>query len=109
MGEVEFEKLAKENYIDLSSGERIGRDFVLDVITHDIPKRVRKISSRPFLIVHGTKDELVPISHSEKLFDLVKGPKEKFSIEGADHAFNRRDWSLEAINRTAEWFKENLT
>jgi fermentation-respiration switch protein FrsA (DUF1100 family) len=39
----------------------------------------------PTLIVHGTKDGVVPIRFGEKLFALANPPKEFWRVEGAAH------------------------
>jgi len=39
----------------------------------------------PTLIVHGTKDGVVPIRFGEKLFALANQPKEFWRVEGAAH------------------------
>jgi fermentation-respiration switch protein FrsA (DUF1100 family) len=39
----------------------------------------------PVLIVHGTKDGVVPIRFGEKLFALANSPKEFWRVEGAAH------------------------
>ena len=39
----------------------------------------------PTLIVHGTKDLVVPIRFGEKLFALANPPKEFWRVEGAPH------------------------
>ena len=41
--------------------------------------------SVPKLIIHGTRDDIVPFSMGEKLFQAAKTPKFFYSIEGADH------------------------
>ncbi len=64
----------------------------------------------PTLLVHGDKDELVPIWHSEKIvaaFETAKVPHELITIEGADHGFdaagNKRMY--EGMTR---WFDQHL-
>jgi fermentation-respiration switch protein FrsA (DUF1100 family) len=39
----------------------------------------------PTLIVHGTKDAVVPIRFGEKLFGLANSPKDFWRVEGAAH------------------------
>lgn len=39
----------------------------------------------PLLIIHGTSDLLVPISHGEALFELAREPKILKRYQGADH------------------------
>ena len=46
---------------------------------------IAKISPRPLLLIHGTLDEIVPYSMSEKLFNAAKEPKRLWTIDGAGH------------------------
>ncbi len=39
----------------------------------------------PILIMHGDKDELVPIEHGRKLYEAANEPKEFYTIPGAGH------------------------
>jgi uncharacterized protein len=56
----------------------------------------------PTLIVHGTKDGVVPIRFGEKLFALANQPKEFWRVEGAAHLAlgERLAESLDWIART---------
>lgn len=54
----------------------------------DLPGLVDE-NTPPFLLLHGTKDSQVPISHSERLYEALesKGKRAEFYIfEGAEHA-----------------------
>jgi fermentation-respiration switch protein FrsA (DUF1100 family) len=39
----------------------------------------------PILIIHGTRDEVIPPWHGHKLFDLANQPKHFVAVEGAGH------------------------
>ncbi len=45
---------------------------------------IKKINI-PILISHGSLDEVVPVSHSYKLFELANKPKKLLILEGAMH------------------------
>ncbi|MEM2153775.1 MAG: alpha/beta hydrolase [Nitrososphaeria archaeon] len=105
-GEINLNRLLLKSHIDLPSGDRIGRKFIIDALKHNVLKSVSKISPRPILIVHGTNDQLVPITHAEKLYENALEPKEKYYIEGSDHTYNKWDWQWQAINRTIEFFQK---
>ncbi|MEQ1902553.1 MAG: alpha/beta hydrolase [Pirellulaceae bacterium] len=64
----------------------------------------------PTLLIHGTKDRLVPLRHSEEIkaaFDEDKVPCELITIEGAGHGF-RGDDSKRATQASIEWFDRFL-
>jgi fermentation-respiration switch protein FrsA (DUF1100 family) len=59
--------------------------------------------SAPTLVVHGTKDRVVPIRFGEKLFALANQPKEFWRVEGGAHlALGERfadtlDWIAQTV------------
>jgi alpha/beta superfamily hydrolase len=48
---------------------------------------VARLSPRPLLLVHGTRDMILSDENSRALFALAKEPKELWLIPGADHFF----------------------
>lgn len=46
--------------------------------------KINRIQS-PVLFIHGSDDGLIPVSHSQTLFDAYKGRKNLVIIEGGDH------------------------
>jgi len=108
LGQDFINKLLEQGYLDWVSGDRIGRGF-LEILEYDIMEEVSRISPRPLLIVHGTRDQLVPLWHAEKMYEKAGKPKEKFFVEGADHTYNRWDWQWTVIRHTADWFERALS
>lgn len=47
-------------------------------------RNLRKVEC-PVLVIHGTADEVIPLSHGERLFAAAPGPKEALWVEGAHH------------------------
>jgi uncharacterized protein len=39
----------------------------------------------PLLVIHGDRDEIVPLLHGEALFDAAPEPKRLHVVEGAGH------------------------
>lgn len=46
---------------------------------------VGQIAPRPLLLIHGTADQMIPVSHTQRIYDAASGPKELWLAEGADH------------------------
>lgn len=46
--------------------------------------KIKKINC-PVLVIHGTKDEIIPFWHGERLFQEVEEQKQSLWVEGADH------------------------
>jgi putative redox protein len=62
----------------------ISRDFREDLETHSVLEAVANWD-KSFLVIHGTRDELVPLALAETLFAAAKRPKSFFTVPGADH------------------------
>jgi acetyl esterase/lipase len=64
----------------------------------------------PTLLIHGDKDELVPLEHSEKIlveFKKKKVTSELLVIKGAGHGFRGED-SERAAEAMVGWFEKHL-
>ena len=44
--------------------------------------------SVPWLLVHGTEDDVVPLEDSQTIFEQANEPKELVVLPGADHGFS---------------------
>jgi dipeptidyl aminopeptidase/acylaminoacyl peptidase len=63
---------------------------------------VAKISPRPLLLVHGSNDETVALSHAHKLYARAGEPKRLVIVEGAGHRLRQND---EAMVIVLDWLK----
>ncbi len=63
---------------------------------------VARISPRPLLLVHGSQDETVDVSHAYKLYAQAGEPKQIAVIDGAGHRL-RQD--ARAIAIVIDWLK----
>ena len=64
--------------------------------------------SVPWLLVHGTEDDVVPIEDSQKIYAQANEPKELFTIEDANHVFS--DDSLNPmVEKVVDWIRNQLT
>jgi len=64
----------------------------------------------PMLLIHGDKDELVPLSHSERMHAALEGaniPTNLIIIEDAAHGFDGKQ-ARQAAAAQDEWFVEQL-
>ncbi|MFQ5779470.1 MAG: alpha/beta hydrolase, partial [Nitrospiria bacterium] len=39
----------------------------------------------PLLLMHGDRDEIIPYSHGQRLFESAREPKQFYTIPGAGH------------------------
>lgn len=87
---------------------QLGPDFFETLEGLDAAELVRDYC-RPVLIVHGTADNIVPLETANQWRrSFKKTDAEVFLVDGGDHAFTRDAWSWPAINKSAEWFHQNL-
>jgi uncharacterized protein len=50
------------------------------------PERVlARISPIPLLVIHGDRDQIVPIHYGQRIYDLAKAPKWFWKLEGVGH------------------------
>ncbi len=60
----------------------------------------------PLLVIHGDKDETVPISDGKKIYDMARPPKEFFKVEGGDHRFTNPEHLKAVINKSVEFIRK---
>ncbi len=81
--------------------------FPVGILMKDRFESITRISAirAPLLIIHGDKDEVIPISLGKKLFSAALEPKESKWISGAGHnnlyEFGAGDIVLEFIERVS--------
>ncbi|MCR4324418.1 MAG: alpha/beta hydrolase [Candidatus Curtissbacteria bacterium] len=79
--------------------------FWSDFENHDILASM-KLIKYPVLFIHGSEDDIVPVSEMEALFNVANEPKEKVVIEGGDHGLDpHRDKMIKAV---VDWFRKTL-
>lgn len=64
-------------------GGRLGESLVTDELA---PKDfVKKLSPVPLLVIHGSHDEVVPVSQGRQLFESARQPKTLFEVDAGRH------------------------
>jgi dipeptidyl aminopeptidase/acylaminoacyl peptidase len=94
-------------------GSRKEEDYPLppEAFFEDLPKHrllplLPKISN--CLVIHGEKDELVPMDQAFGIFYNLGIPKEIHVIGGADHRLTDLAHRQRAIELSLDWFKKHL-
>lgn len=75
-------------------------DFRKTNALHD----VAGIAPRPLLLIHSTRDPVVPVTDSWKLYEKAGEPKQIIILEGEEH---RLRLNREAVDAIVKWLKEN--
>jgi len=78
-----------------------------DVSKYDVIKAVKDVHC-PILIVHGSLDQQVPLSHANVLYKNANVLKGIQIIEGADHRLTDSSRRGRAVELTLGWFKKYL-
>ena len=65
---------------------------------------VAGVAPRPLLLVHGSQDEIVDVSHAYKLYDRAREPKQILIIDGAGHRLRQNDRAVAII---IDWLKSH--
>jgi uncharacterized protein len=96
----------------------IGLELLRDVEAHMEeldPRRAAAARTAPWLIVHGDRDETVPVAEGEAFAAVAAPPREFLRIEGGDHTFGAKTpfagpnpLLIEALNATQTWLLRYL-
>ncbi len=63
---------------------------------------VAGIAPRPLLLVHGSQDKVVEVSHAYKLYDSAGEPKQIIIVDGAEHGLRQNDRAMAIV---MDWLK----
>jgi len=81
----------------------VGKKFMEDLKKYDVLKAAEEAA--PMLIIHGRKDELVPIEHAKMIYAHAPEDK-KILFFDADHSFST--FRKEAVEASLEWIKNHF-
>ncbi|MEG6586521.1 alpha/beta hydrolase [Dendrosporobacter sp. 1207_IL3150] len=76
-------------------------DFILDFDNFNLIDYASRLNDVPVLILHGSKDEIVPLKQAEQIYNTLSGPKEKIIINDGNHQL--ADHSKEAMDAVISW------
>ncbi len=83
-----------------------GEAFFRDLAKHRLLPLLSKVSN--CMVIHGDKDELVPVDQAWEIFHGLGSPKEIRIIEGADHRLTDPKHRERAMDLTVDWFKRHF-
>lgn len=76
--------------------QKLKKAFYDEFFTLNLPKAIKKYK-KPLLIIHGEKDESVPLFNAKQLYKLANRPKKLVIIKGADHRFSKLRWKMKVL------------
>jgi dipeptidyl aminopeptidase/acylaminoacyl peptidase len=83
-----------------------GEAFFNDLPRHRLLPLLPQVSNG--MVIHGEKDELVPVDQAWEIFHTLGAPKEIHLIEDADHRLTNPSHRQRAIDLSVDWFKRYL-
>jgi dipeptidyl aminopeptidase/acylaminoacyl peptidase len=83
-----------------------GEAFFNDLPRHRLSPLLPKVST--CFVIHGERDELVPVDQAWEIFHTLGAPKEIHVMEDADHRLTKPAHRQRAIDLTVGWFKKYL-
>jgi dipeptidyl aminopeptidase/acylaminoacyl peptidase len=86
---------------------KVGKQFHEDAMKYDTISAAKKIKI-PTLIIHGDKDESVPLEQSKLLFKILNCEKDLKIIKNAPHTYRKDPYLAEVSKETVNWFKRYL-
>lgn len=97
------------SYSSIASDKVSGAGILMDD-TFSPERYIANLSPTPFLLLHGTADQVIPFSHATKLFGQANDPKRLITIEGGTHteAFTPR-FGETYMNIVGNFFDEALS
>jgi dipeptidyl aminopeptidase/acylaminoacyl peptidase len=84
----------------------LGERFFHDLRAHDLTSALEKLVN--CLVIHGDRDELVPVEHARMIYEGLNEPKRIEIIQGGDHRFSHPNHRERAIEASLTWFKRYL-
>ena len=80
--------------------------FFEDLPKHQLLPLLPRVSN--CMVIHGERDELVPVDQAWEIFHSLGAPKEIHILEGADHRLTDPAHRSRAMELSAAWFKRYL-
>jgi dipeptidyl aminopeptidase/acylaminoacyl peptidase len=84
----------------------LGEEFFRDIKVHDLTSALGNVVN--CLVIHGDRDELVPVEQARIIYEHLNYPKKMEIIKGGDHRLTSPDHRKRAIEVTLEWFEKYL-
>lgn len=88
----------------------IGGQLAESLVTDELAPKdyVSKLGEVPLLVVHGTRDEVVPISQGRELYRRAGGPKTLFEVEAGHHGDSLARDGGRFRKRMLEWLAARM-
>ena len=96
--------------IALANPNIVGKAFY-EELSEISPSATLQAFTGALLVIHGSGDDVVPVSHGKRYYELMRGrdaPTELEIIDKGDHTFNTVASEQAVIAKSVEWFQRTL-
>lgn len=93
------------------NGQMPSLNFYGELIRLSLGDEILSLQNIPMLLIHGKKDPIVNIEHSNKFLALrenASATTEFIKLPHSDHDFSHPEEKFHAINHTCQWFAKTL-
>jgi pimeloyl-ACP methyl ester carboxylesterase len=88
-------------------GRRINSSLLDDLGKINVAEAARKIRC-PLLVIHGDRDETVPVEEANELYGLIPSSKRLCILQGSDHRCSNPSLLNDALRESCEWITQHL-
>lgn len=104
-----LEKLKEDGFADYL-GWQLSIRFIEELPTLCPVDKIKGFNG-PVLIIHGSKDDVVPVDAAYQYYNALKErivETKLIIVEGSDHTFNSVAWEKMVIDNVKDWFDRTL-
>ncbi|MDF1592294.1 MAG: alpha/beta fold hydrolase [Desulfobacterales bacterium] len=105
--QTEIERSGRVFFTSRGRSLEISKDFFADAGNYDMLKVIGSLK-RPLLVIHGDRDEIVPMDEALQAHKLNPAAITLKVIPGADHMFSQEDHRSQVAEVVADWFTRQL-
>lgn len=88
-------------------GRRLNSSLLDDLGKINVTEAARKIRC-PLLVIHGDRDETVPVEEAYELYGLIPNLKRLCILQGGDHRFSNPSLLKKALQESCDWITQHL-
>jgi uncharacterized protein len=93
-------------------GQIPGYDFYKQLFSLNLEKEIANLSPLPMMIIHGSRDDMVKIEHSENILNKrhkATGETKFIQLPNSDHHFSDMTERKTALAETCFWYEKTLS
>ncbi len=88
-----------------TNNKKLNKAFYDEFFTLNLPQSLKKCH-KPTLLLHGEKDEAVPLCNAKQAYKLLPESKKLVIIKGANHGYSRRKDALQVLETVSHFIKK---